>query len=218
MLQDASLEELRKLAELAELSEQTKQSGREADFGRRIRGLVRGLWAGEIDEFAFVDSMITIVERGITWAWEEGASVCGISPADFSGEERQRIQLRVAETYSPVVNFAGEIVRGNRATGGKLRTHLNRAAMWSNRYAAVKHEAQLLACADQKLMWVWNPMKEHCSDCENYNGRVYRASVWAKYNIQPQMRALQCGGWRCGCNLTPTNDPVTPGRPPSPFG
>jgi hypothetical protein len=38
---------------------------------------------------------------------------------------------------------------------------------------------------------------------------VRLASEWARLNIQPQDRQLECGGWNCLCQFKETNLPIT---------
>ena len=47
-----------------------------------------------------------------------------------------------------------------------------------------------------------------------YDGRVYRASVWAAYGIATQSPKLSCHGYNCKCELVATQNPCTPGKPP----
>ncbi len=209
--------QLRDLAILTELLALT-ESKSVASYGRQVRGLVSGLWRGSIDEATFIDAMRGTIRREMTNAWRDGALECGINPKEFTTEEQAVLSQRIDQAASTVVGFAASINANNRASGAKLKPQLGRAEMWTNQYVTTRNMAQQIACADRKLKWVWNPMKEHCHDCQRYNGRVYRASTWRKYNIAPQSRNLACGGYRCGCNFVPTTDPVTPGRPPGPSG
>ncbi len=187
-----------------------------SDFGSRIRGLVSGYWRGDIDEFSFVSSMVDAVTRGITQAWGEGAASCGISPSEFSQRERISLLFAIATASGPVVGFARQIAANTRAMGAKLAPHLSRAALWTNQYNSAKSQAQTMACADAKMAWRLGPTERHCTSCLNYDGRVYRASTWAKWGIRPQMRSLRCGGWRCLCTLSVTTAPLNRGRPPGP--
>lgn len=54
----------------------------------------------------------------------------------------------------------------------------------------------------------------NCGDCRRLDGRVYRASTWAKYDIYPRNWDLECRGVRCGCAFEETDEPCTPGFPP----
>lgn len=89
LLQNAALDLLNKSMIVAELAINRKSI---EDFGRRLRGLTRGLWAGEIDRFTFVDSMNDAIQRGFNQAWTEGARSCGIEPTERSQDEEIKLQ------------------------------------------------------------------------------------------------------------------------------
>jgi hypothetical protein len=192
----------------------TKAAGGEAQYRTSIRSAVRGLWAGETSRGEFEGAMTATIERRLSQAWTEGLAACGFTPEEATPADREVRTQAIDENIGYIVGFADAIEAGSRANGGKLDTLYSRAEMWVTGYGRTKTQTQLVACADQKFRWRWNPNKEHCDDCRNLNGRVYRASVWASYGVMPRSRELQCGGWRCGCNLEKTDAPVTPGRPP----
>lgn len=179
-----------------------------------IRNAVRGLWSGNTDLFDFFEQMDAAIRLGYETAWREGAKTCNIGPNERTVEETQRLEAMIVENRQYIFGYGEAIEAGSKANGGKLAPLMTRAELWINKYNEVKAVAQEMACADTKLMWVWSPEKEHCSDCRKLNGRVYRASVWAKYDIWPQSQALECRGFRCGCSFVPTDKPITPGRPP----
>ena len=188
------------------------------DYGRRVRGLARGLWAGEIDTFEFTDSFLSAMERGFEQAWTEGARTCGIEPEDRTDEEATRLNEYIFSQAPYVPGLAEWIAANNRESDSKLTPVLSRIEIWTNRYNEVMGIAQQLACADQKLKWLTDPAKESCRDCVGYHYRVHRASTWAKYDIRPQHPCLACGGLHCGCRFEHTDEPVTPGRPSSMTG
>lgn len=189
-----------------------------ADFGRRVRGLARGVWAGEIDWLAFGDSMAWAIYRGYEQAWVEGAARCGIRPEERSDRERIVLQREIVEDNQRIRGFADYLQAHTKALGFKLSTVLSRAEIWTNRYTAIVTLAQVTACADRKMVWYLGRTEKHCTDCFTYEGHVYRASIWTKYGALPQSRRLECGGWRCDCRLVPTDAPVTPGHPHYPKG
>ena len=95
----------------------------------------------------------------------------------------------------------------------KLRTAMSRIPMWANRYREVMNTAKTMAGADRKLKWTLGPT-EHCESCSKLAGKVKRGSFWIASGIQPQSRALACGGWACQCFLSPTTERASPGRLP----
>jgi len=183
-------------------------------FGASVRANVRGLWKGVYDDGEFVDGMYSTLLRGYTQAWNEGAALCGVMPADRTDAEQLELVRMIETDLSFAPGFAGDIETTDREEGGKLGPFLTRAELWVNGYNRVRSKAQQMACGDQKLEWVWDPVKEHCISCEMLNGRVHRASVWESFNIQPQSRYLVCRGFSCGCRFVVTDKPATRGRPP----
>jgi len=135
----------------------------------------------------------------------------------LNGDELGTLETEINQEITYVWQFSVDVI-SNRLNDGKLQPLLDRVELWVNAYNRIQNQAMLMACADQKLKWVMDAAKENCEDCQKYNGRVYRGSIWAKYGIQPQGHNLACGGWRCGCSFQETDEPVTPGRPPSPTG
>jgi len=185
-----------------------------SNYRNGIRSATRGLWTGVLDYYQFFDVMVTTIQTGIPRAWEEGAAECGISPDELTLEEKMQQQAAIYGELAYVDGFAIAIEAGSKANGGKLGPLMGRADLWVNRYRDVVNRAKLMACADQKLVWILGPTKDHCNDCLNMNGRVYRGSIWDKYDVRPQSPRLECGGYRCLCNLVPTEARANPGRPP----
>lgn len=185
-----------------------------ADFGLAIRSGVRGLWKGVIDRSSFVYQMTRAIRRQLKNAWHEGAERCGIRPEELSAPEKLRLHMIIQENIGYIPGFADAIEAGSQANGGKLGPLISRAALWTSKYMQAQSLAQQMACRDQKLRWDLGRTKVHCEDCLKLNGRVYRASIWEKYDIYPKSPNLACGGWLCDCRFTPTNESGTPGRPP----
>jgi len=185
------------------------------EYARGVRSAVRGLWSGVYDEMAFYEAFYSLLNVGLTAAWQEGARNCGIAPDELTLDELKLMRFRVSEQMNYVTGFAEAIAAGSKENKGKLTPLLQRALMWVNRYNDVKNQAMQIACKDQKLMWVIGPTEQHCASCSKLDGRVYRASIWKKYDLRPQMWRLACRGVHCLCTLNPTTDRVTPGHPPS---
>ncbi len=61
------------------------------EYGRRLRGLTRGLWKGILDRPTFESNIFQLMRRQFTLAWNEGARVCGIEPGDRTPEEQLKL-------------------------------------------------------------------------------------------------------------------------------
>lgn len=184
-------------------------------YGASIRQLVRNLWKGASDADDFIADMETLIEFGFTEAFGSGAKSCGIGIADYTDEERSLLGSLIRTEQSYLSGFANYIEDNSKSNGGKLTTCLNRAKLWENAYSRVKSEAQTMACANQKFEWKLGKSLKHCKSCMQVAGRVYRGSIWKKYNYRPQSPDLECGGFRCNCTLEKTDKALTAGRPPA---
>lgn len=190
------------------------ESGR-ADYINSLRLYIAALWRGQIDLFDFLDSASFTIRRGFTRAFYEGAAECGVTPRELSFADTAVLETEINTEILYLLKFGNTITDESRDAGEKLREHTVRLPMWVNRYEMLRNLGRMTACADAKLEWVWNPIKEHCSDCGMLNGRVYRASKWNTSGWVPRGRNLACGGFKCGCDLIPTDKPITPGPIPS---
>lgn len=185
-----------------------------ASFQGGIRSAVRGLWSGALSEGDFLDSMTTSIERGLEQAWVEGAKECGIGPEDRSDEEKDALQSLQNRSFGAISSFGTTIAAGSKANGKKLGPHFTRASMWVNRYSEAKNQARAMACADSKYAWRLGPT-DHCSTCLKMADKVKRASQWADADVRPQHPSLECKGFRCQCEFSPTDAPLSRGRIPS---
>lgn len=192
---------------------QVKASGIDS-FRSAIRSAIRGLWSGSIDSFGFYEMLYAAIRIGFSRAWQEGMGQCGVGISEITSEEQLRLDSEINSQFQYMWGFSNTITGNSRALGGRLGPLLERGELWVARYDMIRAIASQMACSDKKLKWIMNPLKEHCSSCLKLNGRVYRASIWKKYNLYPKMSRLACRGFRCGCKFEVTNDPITRGRPP----
>lgn len=183
-----------------------------------LRRAVRGLWAGELGLFGFVDQMNSAIRLHLNNAWFDGMKDEGLDRRDITPVEIQARDDLVNSEMLYVLDFGRDIIDHDKETGGALAPHLSRVERWASRYGRVRARARLLAAQDKKKKWVMNPEKENCDDCIRLDGRVYRASIWAKYGIEPRSPDLACFGTSCGCEFVDTDERVTPGRPPNLIG
>lgn len=188
------------------------------DFGRRLRGLAHGLWAGDIGIFDWSDSMAMAIYRGYEQAWTEGAARVGILPEDRTPEETLKLQSTINEDLARIVGLGDFIEENTQADNIPYGTVVSRVELWVNRYTSVANDAAVTAGADRKFIWEYGATSDHCGDCAKYEGKIHRGSLWVQVGALPQGRTLECGGWRCDCRLVPTDAPATPGIPPAPSG
>lgn len=195
-----------------EVSQANKEKKSLATFRQQLRSQAWQLSTGQIGIYPFTVSLYSALEIEYNNAWNEGAAICGVQPDERTAEEQRRLGQMVSEAKSHVFDLGSWIVEDEPP----WLSIVNRLELWQNRYDEVKAQAQVMACADQKLEWqVGNA--EHCSTCLYLNGRVMRASRWAELDVWPRDTRpgkLECHGYRCQCKLKPTTKRATSGRLP----
>lgn len=182
-----------------------------------LRSIVRGFWSGAISLDQFYNEMRGVINRRLTQAWDEGARECGIKPDEYTLDEQLALGRAIQNELGFITEFGIAIQADSRENGGQLQPFFNRVETWANRYRDVQNQAKVMACKDQKLEWVLGATEEHCSTCPRLNGKVKRGSVWQSSGIRPQNPpndSIECGGWRCLCELVPTDKPVSKGPLP----
>jgi len=203
---------------IQELNVTTTSSGSAgtAGYRRSIRAAVRGLWSGVLTFFDFWDSMSLAINRGLAGAWAAGMADCGVSSDEMTPDESAALLRRIVYEHQWIDGFANAIEQGSKANGGKLTPLYSRAEIWIGRWEGVRTEARVMACADKKLKWTLGPT-EHCASCMKLAGKVKRASFWNDSGILPRIHGapyLDCQGFRCQCELLPTDEPLSKGPLP----
>jgi hypothetical protein len=186
-------------------------------YTRAIRSCVRGLWTGEWDYDLFYQGMVDAIRFHISQAWRAGAKECGILPAELTKAERVALEQAIQYEFNWIEGYAAAIEEGSKANGGKLGPLMSRSKIWTGRWEGVKSQAMAMACADQKLKWVTGPTEKSCPSCSRLNGKVKRASYWNERGILPRVHGaeyLACHGFRCQCELVPTDEPASKGPLP----
>lgn len=167
-----------------------------------IKGYVRDLYRGDIEEFDFVGQMADLVQQQLTRAWREGMRDNGLDPdADMEDKWQEILDGIILSEYDFVDGFAADIV-SYRDQQLDWQPLLSRAELWANRYNDVVNQS-IITTKEQKLIWIYGDT-DHCDTCLRLNGIVAFASEWEEADIRPQSNNLQCGGWRCQCTLIPT--------------
>ncbi len=201
------------------------------EYGREIRNAMRGLWQRVLTPEDFYNSMSGNIRRNLTRAWARGAAEYGLKMDELSQDERAALQSAIIYEHQWIVGFADAIVQARAAAdvdpAAKRRKKdaipiipgflFARASIWIGRYEGVRSKARAMAARDQKLKWDRGATKDACTSCLRLDGKVKRASWWLSSGILPRVHGahyLLCRGFRCLCQLIPTNDPMSRGRMP----
>ena len=188
-----------------------------SEYRSGLRAAIRGFWSGVLDRSQFWDVMSRTIRIGLKRAWHAGAAECGIAPDELSPAEVLGLQDAIDYEHLWIGGLANTIGAGSKAKGGKLTPLFTRIEIWIGRWEGVKSKALTMACADEKQEWVLGPT-DHCDSCKKLSGKVKRGSWWNENGIWPRVHDawyLDCHGFRCECQLLPTDKPLSKGRMPS---
>lgn len=180
-----------------------------AYYQRALRQAIRDLYASG-DVGPFVDKLVYLIDEQFRRAWNEGARDVGFPPERMSDSDRLRYMFRADAEKEHVLGLAQAILdaRENDTPVDRL---LARAEMWATRYNEVRDQARAYFGGLERLVWRVGPT-EHCETCLLLNGVVATAVEWNAARMRgyyPKSPKLACGGFRCQCELSPTDDPVS---------
>lgn len=140
----------------------------------------------------------------------------GVRPDELTDVERRALQEQINSQITYIWNFADDIMAGSKANGGPLTLLLTRTELWAARYQQVRQMGRAAAGGDQKAMWNLGNT-EHCGSCLKLAGKVKRYSQWNAAGVLPRQAGatyLDCGGYNCQCDLSPTDAPMSKGPLP----
>jgi len=174
---------------------------------------VRGLWLDVYNEEQFFTDMVLVIERNIFQAFRDGFREFGVSMNDLTTADKGELFRFMSNQTKHIDGLADFVSDNSKANGGLLKSSLSRIQSWSNKYLEARNLARILAAGDTNLVWVLGKA-DHCGSCLKLEGKIKRGNIWLESGIQPQHQDLECGGWKCKCELLPTNDSATRGPIP----
>ena len=181
----------------------------EAFYSRALRAAVRELYRGG-DAGDFIDKLAGLVEEQFRRAWNEGARDAGFT-GEMTDDDLLPLIDRMAAEQEFIFAYADAIEQAGK-DGSPIAPLYERADMWAARYNEIRDWARVHFGKRDMYKWVVGPT-EHCDTCQSLNGTVASGEAWEAARargIYPQSReGLDCGGWRCQCELQPTKDPPT---------
>lgn len=169
--------------------------------------LVREYRNGALNKADFKRDMKALINHQFTLGWLAGAREIGVDGADG----QNHLDALVDDEYQYIQQFADAVQATKAITIEDIR---RRVGLWANQFLRIKNRAMLLLGGDKRLVWKLGQTESHCQSCLALNGHIATAKEWAKANIQPQDRQLECGGWNCDCAFQPTTDALTRGPIP----
>jgi HK97 family phage portal protein len=167
------------------------------DYQRDIDALVQQAINGEIEQEEFERRMRELVTAMLLIFFLLGAGL--ENEADLSRADRTELDEQLEINLESVGKFSTDIYAGTYAVEGGQENATSRVALWAAAALGIYALGQQIRRDNPKLMWVFDPSKEHCTDCLRLHKQVHTASEWRKSGWKPQSSGLECGGWHCGC-------------------
>lgn len=181
-------------------------------FDSRLTSLVKALYKGTIAAPEFVDALAALISRQITLAYRDAWKDEG--EGEYPEYLSEAADAAIVAQFDYVDQFARDIVDA-RIDEKPVDGLLSRVPLWANRYTENYNEGVRLIAMNNggKLEWIYGDT-DHCNTCRNLHGIVAYAKEWDALNVKPQgapNSKLECEGWRCQCQLVPTDKKRTAG-------
>lgn len=147
----------------------------------------------------------------LEWAQLNAASAILLNPFflndGLSGEQLQLIQEHIDIAIESSKKLSQAIIDGKLDEEERPGSMSARLALWVGTAMLLYNIGLTYREDDPYLIWLYNPLKEHCDDCLRLHGQVHTAAEWKESGWVPRGGMLDCGGWRCGCGLYPGEGP-----------
>ena len=200
------------------------------DYQDNINRLAQEANDGEISQEEFEYQLEALTIAILTLAMVRGADIGG--DVQTSLEDAALLTLEdstaidtalavltdaelLASAYPPdALNVLGESIDGSLQStlsqdiySGQYTDNaqglLSRLEMWGITEAGVFGYGRLVGNPTQQFIWELGPTEKHCDSCAGASGQVRTGQEWRDSGIYPKSPALQCGGHRCLCVLSP---------------
>lgn len=181
-------------------------------FEQTLTRLVNNVYDGYISG-EFIDVMANLISGQLTQAYEQAWADEG-NEGELPDYLTESVESMILNQYEHVDQFYRDIVDA-RVDETPINPLLARVPLWAVRWDEAYNTATLLIASNEggNLEWKLGETEEHCETCSALNGIVARASEWEELGVYPQSapnEMLECGGWKCDCDLVPTDKRRSP--------
>jgi HK97 family phage portal protein len=169
-------------------------------YGADVRELVEKALAGRIEREAFVAELRALSTDWLVLLFLVGAL---FPHTALTAEEEAALVEPLVAARESAATFGDDLYTGRYGGvhGDGTADPEERVGLWVAAGATVLTLGRTFRADDLALMWVRGGTGESCSDCLAHHGMVMRASEWRRYPLRPKSQALECSGFRCGCDL-----------------
>lgn len=178
-----------------------------------IERLVQGVYTNTIGG-DFIDVMANVISGQLTQAYQQAWEDAGETSYLLPEYLQVSVDNMILQQYDYVDQYFRDIVDA-RIDNTPIAPLMMRAELWAQRYTEAYNEATRLIAVENggNLVWTLGATEQHCPECAGLNGLVAWASEWETAGVKPQNAPndlLTCGGWRCDCSLSPTEQRRSP--------
>lgn len=186
-------------------------------YDEHMHQYARQFYNDKITDSELLDKLMYAIGEQLKRAWNEGMVENGLDPdQDKTPEMEARIDELINNEYDHVTDLIDFINTQKEDKAGMVAID-SRIDLWVNRYNDVVNIAiKETSKAEDLLEWIYGDT-EHCDTCAALNGIVATKDEWDARDLHPQQPPndmLECGGWRCQCQLLPTDKKPTEGGIP----
>lgn len=182
-----------------------------ADYHTELDDLLQQAIAGDIDRDEFEERLDDLVAATLLLMF-----VTGSGDSDIPLEAQLAFESEIQTHREAASRLADDIYVDEVFTvtedlseeAAEIR-RLSRIALWVAGAAGLYALGQAHGPDDRRLVWRWDPDKEHCDTCRALNDQVATVADWRASGYRPQGRMLVCGGWLCGCGWFETQADLT---------
>lgn len=182
--------------------------------GHYVTDQISGSYSYNAIEWTY--DFVAAIEQYLTEAWMAGMAENGIEPDEMTPDWQGMLNYFIEEEKSHLPDLAAylteiaEMVEPIDAAWPRIHARLD---VWANRWEDIKNRA-ILETGEKKAKYIWvYGDTDHCETCIALNGIVAWAEEWQESGVHPQSppnTSLECGGWRCQCELIQTDNRRTP--------
>lgn len=181
-----------------------KQFGLIADrFRANFIELVNRALGGRLPRDQFDDFLFRYLSQRGGQTFLDGKREGG-SEEELDSTDEGQIQNWLMEQILYLQGF-GDAVYARQYTPDQAADH---ADMWVNKsLRTIQDYGRRSGAGDRRYKWVLGPAEKHCQDCPRLDGQVHRYREWYARGWYPGSDKTGCKGYRCSCQLVPTDEP-----------
>lgn len=172
-------------------------------FEEDMKDFIRAINANTITRRRAGIVLRALIRRHGATAFRNGLVDGGIAVEDITEDDLRQINAELLSQSVFVTNMLDQAYDGKAIPEG-------RAELWRRKSMEPFYQRGLRSAdGNGYYSWELGDTEEHCEDCLRFSrGHVHRLRDWAKSSWLPKVTRLECGGFRCDCDLQRATGPA----------